>query len=101
MLIEEKTKPDNVGFNKLISLQDKTEKMITEDPNIPEAVRSTLWEIYQNGQEAGIIQGLLQVAKTMQEAEFSSKIITQMTNLPTSDLAMWEEAHQGRDDSKN
>ena len=91
-------KSDIPGFTKLMMLQDAVEAMITKNPHLSETVQSIMWEIYHHGQEGGIIQGLLQVAKAMYESDYSREVISRLTGLPEADLSMWEETLKGKDD---
>lgn len=81
------------GFKQLMEVQDKTEQLIHHQP---ESIQPILWEVYHNGQADGIVQGLLQVATHMKEAGYARSEISQLTQLPEEDIAMWEEALEGR-----
>ena len=85
------TKP---GFAKLMHLQDVVEKIITRYPSASESLQSTFWDIYHHGEEVGIIRSRLEIATAMRKLGFSRIVISKLTHLPESDLAMWEEAQQ-------
>jgi len=73
----------------LLLLGNAAEEII--NTQIPEALRQLVSKVYQQGQDIGVIRGLLRTVKPMQELGAHQAVMAHVTGLSQTDLATWEQ----------